>query len=183
MGKTILMIFGSIVGGFAGAALTLAFLDWGTLGRGQPTHADPTRADFVDLWLSQISLLLTAIGVTIAVAAMVVGFVTFKTIREVKDEAASAASAKVDETLAAELAPGVDAKVAETLPSALEKVMPSAVLRAILEDGAGYRILSEMVRRGEFDEVLERALLLRQNPGRGAAGDDRSGPPEDGRER
>ncbi|MEM9395824.1 MAG: hypothetical protein AAGA38_18370 [Pseudomonadota bacterium] len=59
--------------------------------------------------------------------------------------------------MAAELEPNVNAKVQEALPKALQA--------ALLNDELDHKILREMVRRGELDEVLERVAMRMQGGG------------------
>ena len=98
MGKIIATTFGAAVGGLVIAVTLMAYLDWGTQGVGQVTHVDPTRADYVDLLLFLVAILLAGIGLMVAVGALVIGVVAFKTLREIKNEAAeSARNAAVEE--------------------------------------------------------------------------------------
>ena len=161
MGKVGAAILGAIVGGLAASAALVAYLDWGTQGAGQVTHIDPTRADYVDLILSLVSVLMVAVGLAVTVGALVIGLVAFKTLREIKDEAAEAAQAaaatKINETMASGLEPNVSAKVSDVLPSALQA--------ALLDNELGHRIMSEMAQRGELDEVLERVAMRMQGGG------------------
>ena len=161
MGKVSATIIGAIVGGLVAVAGLVTFLDWGTQGAGQLTYTDPTRADYIDLLLTLISLLLAAVGLAVTVGALVIGLVAFKTLREIKDEAAgaaqSAAATKINEIMASDLEPKVKAKVNEALPTALRA--------ALLGDELGHRILSEMAQRGELEEVLERVAMRMQGGG------------------
>ena len=161
MGKVSIAILGAIIGGLIAAAGLVAFLAWGTQGAGQLSHTDPTRADYVDLLLTLVTVLLAAVGLAVTVGALVIGLVAFKTLREIKDEAADAAQAaaatKINETMASDLEPNVNAKVNEALPAALQA--------ALLDDELGHRILSEMAQRGELDEVLERVAMRMQGGG------------------
>ncbi|MEZ5799455.1 MAG: hypothetical protein R3D29_01845 [Nitratireductor sp.] len=166
MEKISAVIFGAIIGGLAGAAGLIAFLDWGTQGIGQITHTDPTRADYVDLLLTLVTVLLSAVGLAVTVGALVVGLVAFKTLREIKDDAADAAATKIKETMASDLEPNVNAKVKEALPAALQT--------ALLDNELGHRIMSEMAQKGELDEVLERVAMRMQGGGPVEDGDDGS---------
>ena len=73
MAKISAAILGAIVGGLVAVAGLLMFLDWGTQGTGQLTHADPTRADYVDLILSLVTVLLAAVGLAVTVGALAIG--------------------------------------------------------------------------------------------------------------
>ncbi len=150
MGKVSAVILGSIIGGFAAVGSIVFWFGWGMSGQGQLTYIDPTRGDYVDLLLTVVTIFLGAIGLAITVGALVIGLVAFKTLREIKDKAASeakgAAAGKITETIAAELEPNVNAKVQDALPAALQK--------ALLNDALGHKILSEMAQRGELDEGL-----------------------------
>lgn len=161
MGKVGAAILGAIVGGLAAAAALVTYLDWGTQGAGQVTHVDPTRADYVDLILSLVTVLLAAVGLAVTVGALVIGLVAFKTLREIKDDAAeaaqTAAATKINETMASDLEPNVNAKVSEVLPVALQA--------ALLDDELGHRIMSKMAQKGELDEVLERVAMRMQGGG------------------
>lgn len=107
------------------------------------------------------TIFLGAIGLAVTVGALVIGLVALKTLREIKDEVADgakdAAADKINETMAAELEPNVNAKVQEALPTALQA--------ALLNDELGHKILSEMAQRGELDEVLERVATRMQDGG------------------
>ena len=107
MGKVGAMIIGALIGGFAAVAAIVLWFGWGVPASGQTAHVDPTRADYVDLLLTIAMIFLGAVGLTVTVGAVVIGLVALKTLREIKDEAASeaknAAAGKVNETIAAEL--------------------------------------------------------------------------------
>ena len=107
---------------------------WGIAGSGQNSHVDPTRADYVDLLLTVVTIFLGAIGLAVTVGALVIGLVALKTLREIKMEAATeakgAAAVQINETMAA---------------------------------GLGHTILSEMARKGELDEVFERVAMRLQS--------------------
>ncbi len=161
MGKVSAAILGAIIGGFAVVAAVVFLFGWGMPVSGQAAHIDPTRADYVDLLLTVAALFLGAVGLAVTVGALVIGLVALKTLREIKDEAASeaktAAAGKINETMAAELEPNVKAKVQDALPAALQA--------ALLNDELGHKILGEMARRGELDEVFERAAMRMQGGG------------------
>ena len=161
MGKVSAALLGSIVGGFAAVGAMVFWFRWGLPRGGQAAHVDPTRADFVDLLLTVVTIFLGAIGVAVTLGALVIGLVALKTLREIKTEAASdakaAAAVKINETMATELEPSVNAKVRDALPAALQV--------ALLNDELGHRILSEMAQRGELDEVLERVAMRMQGGG------------------
>jgi len=161
MSKVSTAILGAIIGGFAAAAAVVLWFGWGLSVSGQTAHVDPTRADYVDLLLTIVTIFLGAIGLAVTVGALVIGLVAFKTLREIKTEAASdaknAAALKISETIAAELEPSVNVKVQDALPVALQA--------ALLNDELGHRILSEMAQRGELDEVLERVAMRMQGGG------------------
>lgn len=161
MGKVSATILGAIMGGSAATAAIMLWFGWGVPSTGQAVHSDPTRADYIDLLLTVATMFLGAVGLTVTVGALVIGLVALKTLREIKDEAASgakeAAAGKINETMASELAPNVDAKVRDVLPAALQA--------ALVEDELGHKILAEMARRGELDAVLERVAMRIQNGG------------------
>ena len=161
MGKVGAAILGAIIGGFAAVGAIVYWFGWGMPGNGQATHIDPTRADYVDLLLTVATIFLGAVGLAVTVGALVIGLVALKTLREIKDEAASeakvAAAGKINETMEAELEPNVNAKVQDALPAALQA--------ALLNDELGHKILSEMAQRGELDEVLERVAMRMQGGG------------------
>ncbi|XSG82497.1 MAG: hypothetical protein ACPW61_01585 [Methyloligella sp. ZOD6] len=161
MGKVSAAILGALVGGFAAVAAIIFWFGWGMAGQGQVAHIDPTRADYVDLLLTVATIFLGAVGLVVTVGAVVIGLVALKTLREIKDDAANeakdAAAGKINETMAAELEPNVNAKVQETLPTALQA--------ALLKDELGHKIMSEMAQRGELDEVLERVAMRIQGGG------------------
>jgi len=127
-------LLGSIIGGFAAVAAMVLWFGWGKPNSGQAAHLDPTRADYVDLLLTVVTIFLGAVGLAVTVGALVIGLVAFKTLREIKTEAASeakgAAAAQINETMAA---------------------------------GLGHSILSEMARKGELDEVFERVAMRLQS--------------------
>lgn len=161
MGKVSATILGSIIGGFAAVGAIVFLFGWGMPGNGQVAHIDPTRADYVDLLLTVVTIFLGAIGLAVTVGALVIGLVAFKTLREIKEEAASeakdAAATEIQKTMAAELEPNVIAEVQSALPSALQD--------ALLNNELGHKILSEMAQRGELDEVLERVAMRMQGGG------------------
>lgn len=161
MSKVSAAILGAIVGGFAAVAAVVFWFGWGLSVSGQAAHVDPTRADYVDLLLTVVTIFLGAIGLAVTVGALVIGLVALKTLREIKTEAASdakeAAAVKISDTIAAELEPSVNAKVRDALPAALQM--------ALLNDELGHKILSEMAQRGELDEVLERVAMRMQGGG------------------
>lgn len=161
MGKVSATILGAIIGGCAAAAAIIFWFGWGLPNAGQTVHHDPTRADYIDLLLTVATMFLGAVGLTVTVGALVIGLVALKTLREIKDDAAKgakeAAAGKINETMASELAPNVDAKVRDVLPAALQA--------ALVEDELGHKILGEMARRGELDAVLERVAMRIQNGG------------------
>ncbi len=135
MGKISATVLGAIVGGFAAAMALICFFGWGTSAGNEP-FANAARADYVDFLLMLVTILLAAIGLAVTVGALVIGLVALKTLREIKDEAASEAKA------------AAAAKLETTLPSALQT--------ALVDDDLGHKILREMAQRGELDEVLER---------------------------
>lgn len=161
MGKVGAAILGAIIGGFAAVAAIVFWFGWGLPGQGEVAHIDPTRADYVDLLLTVATIFLGAVGLAVTVGALVIGLVALKTLREIKDEAASeakvAAAGQIKETMEAELAPNVNAKVQDALPRALQTTL--------LNDELGHKILSEMAQRGELDEVLERVTMRIQGGG------------------
>lgn len=155
MGKVGASILGAIIGGFAAAAAIIFWFGWGMPGAGQAAHADPTRADYVNLLLTVVTIFLGAVGLVVTVGALVIGLVAFKTLREIKDEAADgakkAAAAKISETMADQLEPEVSAKVRDVLPKALQA--------ALVEGELGHSILKTMAQRGELDAVFERVAV------------------------
>ena len=155
MRKLALWITGALLGGCAAAAAVICWYGWGVPARGQATYIDPTRADYVDLLLTLTTVLLGAIGLAVTVGALVVGLVALKTLREIKEEAASdaklAAAGQIEQTMASELQPNVNARVQEVLPTALQE--------ALMRDELAHRILTQMAQRGELDEVLERVAM------------------------
>ncbi len=161
MGRVSVTILSAVIGGLIATAAFLAFIDWGTQGTGQFSHTDPTRADYVDLLLTLVVVLLAAVGLAVTFGALVIGLVAFKTMREIKDEAADAAQTaaanRIKETMTSDLEPNVNAKVNEALPSALQA--------ALLDDELGHQILLEMAQKGELDEVLERVAMRMQGGG------------------
>ena len=161
MGKVGAAILGAIIGGLSAVASIVLWFGWGLPGSVQESHVDPTRADYVDLLLTLATVFLGAVGLAVTVGALVIGLVALKTLREIKDEAASnakdAAAKQISETMSAELEPNVSAKVQDTLPAALQA--------ALLNDELGHKILSEMAQRGELDEVLERVAMRMQGGG------------------
>ena len=73
MGKLGISIFGSAIGGAAAAAGIVLWFGWGMSGQGQAAYADPTRADYIDLLLTVVTILLAAVGLTVTVGALVIG--------------------------------------------------------------------------------------------------------------
>lgn len=136
MGKVSASILGAVIGGGTAAASIVLWFGWGRPGTGQVAHIDPTRADYVNLLLTFVTILLAAIGLVVTTGALVIGLVALKTLREIKSEAA------------------VEAKGAA-----------ASQINATLATGLGHKILSEMAQRGELDEVLERVAMRMQNGG------------------
>lgn len=161
MRKLALWIMSALLGGCAAATAVIGWYGWGVAAKGQSAHIDPTRSDYVDLLLTLTTVLLGAIGLAVTVGALVVGLVALKTLREIKEEAASgaklAAAGQIEQTMADELKPNVNARVQEVLPDALQE--------ALMRDELAHRILTEMAQRGELDEVLERVAMRVQGAG------------------
>jgi hypothetical protein len=155
LGKVSTVILGAIIGAFAAVAAIMFWFGWGLPANGQAAHIDPTRADYVDLLLTVATIFLGAVGLAVTVGALVIGLVALKTLREIKEEAANAAKdaagKKINETIATELVPKVNAEVQQALPTVLHA--------ALLDDDLGHKIMSEMAQRGELDEVLERVAM------------------------
>ncbi|MFN7599018.1 MAG: hypothetical protein ACK5PT_20245 [Cereibacter sp.] len=154
MGKVSAALMGSIIGGLAAVGAMVFWFGWGLPGRGQVAHVDPTRADYVDLLLTVVTIFLGAIGLAVTVGALVIGLVALKTLREIKTEAATeakgAAAVQINETISTELQPKVDAAVREVLPAAL----PAALMNDDLADN----ILKVMAGRGDLDAAFERVI-------------------------
>ncbi len=161
MGKISATILGAVIGGFAAALAMVALFGWGVPTTGQVIHVDPTRSDYIDLLLLIATIFLAAIGLTVTVGALVIGLVALKSLREIKEDAAAeaktAAATKITEHISTELAPSVNAKVDEALPSALQT--------ALLTNEIGHKILTEMAQRGDLDDVLERVATRMQTGG------------------
>ncbi len=161
MGKLGVIILGAFVGGLAATLAVVFWLGWGDSRQGQPAHADPSRGDYVDLLLTLVTVLMGAIGLAVTVGAVVIGLVALKTLREIKDDAASAAQVaaadKISKAMDELLEPNVKAKVKEAMPAALNA--------ALLEDELGYQILDEMARKGELDKLFDRVAMRTQGAG------------------
>ncbi|WP_068082426.1 hypothetical protein [Polycladidibacter stylochi] len=161
MGKVGAAILGAVTGSFFAVGFFIVLFGWGVSGNGQPTHIDPTRADYVDLLLTIVTVFLGAVGLVVTLGALVIGIVALKTLREIKEEAASnakdAAANKINETMAAELEPSVHEKVQSALPEMLPE--------ALLNNELGHKILTGMAQRGDLDVVLERVVMRVQNGG------------------
>jgi len=159
MGKVGLTILGAIIGAFAAVAAIVFWFGWGMPLSGQIAHVDPTRADYVDLLLTVATIFLGAVGLAVTVGALVIGLVALKTLREIKDEAASeakvAAAGKIDETMK-ELDPKVKATVREILPVALNV--------HLADDHHREEILTSLARTGALDAAVER-IFERLNSG------------------
>jgi len=149
MGKVSAAMLGAIVGGFAAVGAMVWFFGWGMPADVLEPYVRVTRADYVDLLLTLVTILLAAIGLGVTVGAVVIGLVALKTLREIKDEASTEARTVAGTTVAAELKVG----------------LPTALQSALLEDDLGHRILTEMAQRGELDEVLERVATRMQSGG------------------
>ena len=128
------------LGIFLGAVLAtiavVVWFGWGQSNAGQAALIDPTRSDYLDLLLVIVTIMLGAIGLAITMGAVVIGIVAFKTLREIKQEAADEAKAATDEKLE----------------------------RTITEDLAR-KILIDMARNRELDDVLERVAMQIQTGG------------------
>jgi len=87
----------------------------GAFGQGQVSHIDPARSDYIDQLLTVAMVFLGAVGLTVTLGALVIGLVALKTLRQIKDEAASeakrAAAARINETVENDLDPKVDNNV------------------------------------------------------------------------
>ncbi len=154
MGKVGALILGTIIGGFAAVVAIVFWFGWGLPAQGQTAHLDPTRADYVDLLLTVATIFLGAVGLVVTVGALVIGLVALKTLREIKEDAASeaktAASARINRTMETELDPKVDKKVREILPLGLQVVLA--------EDEHRDEILKALVRTGALDAAVERTI-------------------------
>ncbi len=154
MGKVGAAILGAIIGGFASVAAVVFWFGWGLPGQGQSAYVDPTRADYIDLLLMVATVFLGAVGLAVTVGALVIGLVALKTLREIKDEAASeakaAAASRITETMESELDPKVDKKVREILPLALQVVLA--------DDEHRDEILKALVRTGALDDAVGRVI-------------------------
>ncbi|MCY4306340.1 MAG: hypothetical protein OXC62_16430 [Aestuariivita sp.] len=154
MGSVSLTILGAIIGGFTAVAAIVILFGWGLSNNGQAIHIDPTRADYVDLLLTIVTIFLGAVGLAVTIGALVIGFVALKTLREIKDEAASeaknAAAEKINETMSNDLDPNVDKKVREILPLALQVVLANNEHRE--------EILKALVRTGALDAAVGRTI-------------------------
>ncbi len=130
------------------------FLGWKPAHAGHGYYSVLTRSDYVDLLLTLLTVFLGAIGLAVTMGALVIGLVALKTLREIKDEAATeakgAAATKITETMESDLDPKVDKKVREILPLALQIVL--------LEDDNRAKIMTELVRTGSLDAAVERAM-------------------------
>lgn len=161
IGKIGLTLFGALTGGLAATICVVSYFGWDKSKSGQAIYMDPTRGDYIDLLLTLVTILLAAIGLAVTVGALVIGLVALKTLREIKSDAStaatSAAAEKISETMANELEPSVKDKVDEALPSALQD--------ALISNELGHKILTEMAKRGELDEVLERVANRMQGGG------------------
>jgi len=130
----------------------VCWFGWGLPGQGQAALVDPTRADYVDLLLTILTIFLGAIGLSVTLGALVIGLVALKTLREIKEEVKKAAADKATETIASELKPKVDEKMKDALPVALEA--------ALLEKDTGQKIMLDLARTGVLDDVVNRVLTL-----------------------
>ena len=171
MGKVSSALLGSIIGGFAAATAMVFWFGWGLTSNGQVAHVDPTRADYIDLLLTVVTIFLGAIGLAVTVGALVIGLVAFKTLREIKTEAAAeaktAAAVKITETISTELQKKVNEAVGKALPSELPQ--------ALMNDDLADKILTTMAGRGDLDAAVERAVARLQ----GGPGDDPDQPADD----
>jgi hypothetical protein len=160
MSKIGATLLAAIIGGFAAVAAIVFFFGWGMPGNGQTAYIDPTRADYVDLLLTVATIFLGAVGLVVTVGALVIGLVALKTLREIKDEAASeakfAAAGKIDETMKNELDPKVKATVSDILPLALQT--------HLADDHHREEILTALARTGALDAAVER-IIERINSG------------------
>jgi hypothetical protein len=136
MGRVGVALLSSIVTMFASVGATVFWFGWGLPLNGQSVHLDPTRADYIDLLLTIVTIFLGAIGLAVTVAALVIGLIAFKTLSEIKSEASDEA----------------------------KKAAAGQVTRTMAE-GLGHQILSEMAKRGELDSVFERVAMQMQTGG------------------
>ena len=154
MGKVLALLLGAIIGGFAAVAAIVFWFGWGLSTQAQPAHVDPTRADYIDLLLTVATIFIGATGLAVTIGALVIGLVALKTLREIKEDAASeaktAASARINKTMDNELGPKVDEKVREILPLGLQVVLA--------EDEHRDEILKALVRTGALDAAVERTI-------------------------
>ena len=124
------------IGAVLAAVFVVLFLGWGSSNAGQAAIIDPTRSDYLDLLLLIVTIMLGAIGLAITMGAVVIGIVAFKTLREIKQEAADEAKAATAEKL--------------------ERTITDELAR---------KILMEMARNRELDDVLERVAMQIQTGG------------------
>lgn len=154
MGKVSAGLLIGIVSGLSAGTAVVFLLGWGNPTQGQKSLLDPSRADYVDLLLTVATILLGAVGLAVTVAALVIGFVALKTLREIKDDAANeakkAAANKITEIMENDLTPKVTEKVKEILPISLRT--------ELLDEKTRQEIITELVRTGALDEPVERAM-------------------------
>lgn len=130
----------TVIGAFTGTAFAcvniVLWFGWGLPHQKQATHVDATRADYVDLLLTVLTLMLGAIGLAVTTGAVVIGIVALKTLTEIKDEAAEQARSAAHK------------KIVETVNDELAR-----------------KLLMEMARDGHLDDVLERVATKIQTGG------------------
>ena len=124
MNRIASQILAAIGGGIIGTIAVVSWLGWGIPRRGQSAYIDPSRADIVDLLLTILTIFLGAIGLTITLGALVVGVVAFKTLREIKLDAAKAAK------------DAAASMIKDTLPTTLRDMARGGDLDSPLEQAA-----------------------------------------------
>ena len=145
----IVAILGSVVGGLVSVGGTVKWLGWGIPMGVQSAVATPTRADYVDLLLTLITVFIAAIGLAVTVGALAIGLVALKTLREIKDEAADSAQE------------AAESKINETM----QEVLPKSLRSVLIDEELAHEIMSEMAQKGELDGVLDRVVMRVQGGG------------------
>lgn len=108
-------------------------MDGPAIGGAPATVVD--RADYVDLLLTIVTVMLGATGLAVTVGAVAIGLVALKTLREIKDDAKSSAK--------------------QAAAEGVSKTLPEELRVALVDTPALTEALRIMAVKGELNDVME----------------------------
>ncbi len=110
-----------------------------------PLSVEVTYMDFV-------SVLLTVLTIVLAALAIGIGFVAFRTIKEIKEDARKIATDTATETMA-KLTKDLPVQVETTVHSFVSKKLPAAIKENVI------LTIEQYAKSGELGKLLERAYI------------------------